>query len=505
MSDWPLLSITIFLPLAGAVFLLILPGGQTNPANTKRAALWVSLITFLLALNLWAGFDANSSEQFQFVEQHEWLPGLPIKWHIGIDGIALFLILLTSLLVPLCIIASWNTITERVHEYMIAFLVLETMMIGVFSALDLVVFYIFFEAVLIPMFLIIGIWGGKRRIYAAFKFFLYTLLGSILMLLAIIVVWRVSGTTALPELYSYEFSSRLQFWLWLAFFASFAVKIPMWPVHTWLPDAHVEAPTAGSVILAGVLLKLGAYGLVRISLPVLPDASLALAPFVFALSGIAVVYASLVALVQKDMKKLVAYSSIAHMGFVTAGLLAATLESMTGAIIQMLSHGIISAALFLIVGVVYDRMQTRNIADYGGVSTSMPFYALVFLIFTLGSVALPGTSGFVGEFLVLAGLWQVSVAATLPVIAGMVLGAVYMLHLYRRVVLGAPGNDYIAKLHDLGLREILMFLPLIGLVFWIGIYPKPFILPIEKSLLPITERLDAAGLRRYSSLAETLP
>ena len=408
MSDFPILSLVTFLPLVGALFILLIRGDEAVVArNARMTALWTSSITFFLSLMLWTGFDRKSAA-FQFVEKNPWIESFGINYHMGVDGISVLFVLLSTLLTPICILASWDAIKVRVREYMIAFLVLETLMVGMFCALDFVLFYIFFEGVLIPMFLIIGVWGGQRRVYAAFKFFLYTLTGSVLMLLAILAIYLQAGTTDVPTLLKYALPGDIQYWLWLAFFASFAVKVPMWPVHTWLPDAHVEAPTAGSVILAGVLLKMGAYGFLRFSVPMLPVATDFFTPMVFTLSIIAVIYTSLVALVQLDMKKLIAYSSVAHMGFVTLGIFTLNQQGVTGAIFQMLSHGIVSAALFLCVGVIYDRMHTREIARYGGLAERMPVYAFFFMVFMLASVGLPGTSGFVGEILILVGLFQVS-------------------------------------------------------------------------------------------------
>src|SRR5687767_3990542 len=386
MTSWPILSLVTFLPLVGAFFCLIVNGPkEAVERNCRSIALVTSGVTFLISLLLWARFDATKAG-FQFEEKTAWVPALNIGYHMGIDGISLFFVLLSTLLTPICILASWEAIQTRVKEYMVAFLVLETFMVGMFCALDLALFYVFFEGVLIPMFLIIGVWGGKRRVYAAFKFFLYTLLGSVLMLLAIIALYWQLGTTDLPTAFEkLQLSFEWQFWLWLAFFASFAVKVPMWPVHTWLPDAHVEAPTAGSVILAGVLLKMGGYGFLRLSIPLLPEATQYFAPLIFGLSIVAVIYTSLVALVQEDMKKLIAYSSVAHMGFVTAGTFALNRQGVEGAMIQMLSHGIVSGALFLCVGVVYDRLHSRDIAAYGGLVHRMPRYAFTFLFFTLAS------------------------------------------------------------------------------------------------------------------------
>ena len=452
--SWPILSVTTFLPLVGALFIMMLRSdGEAEKRNARWIALWTTLITFAISLIMIYRFDPSSPE-FQFVERRPWLAGT-ITYHMGVDGISLPFVVLTTALMPVCIIASWLPIQQRVKEYMIAFLVLETLMIGTFAALDLVVFYLFFEGGLIPMFLIIGVWGGPRRVYASFKFFLYTLLGSVLMLLAIMAMYWDAGTTEIPALLRHGFPRGLQTWAWLAFFASFAVKLPMWPVHTWLPDAHVEAPTAGSVILAAILLKMGGYGFLRFSLPMFPAASHDLAPLVFALSVVAVIYTSLVALVQEDMKKLIAYSSVAHMGFVTMGIFAATAQGVAGGIFQMISHGIVSAALFLCVGVVYDRMHTREIAAYGGLVNRMPLYAAAFLVFTLANVGLPGTSGFVGEFLALIGTFRVNTwVATLATI-GTILSAAYALWLYRKVVLGALTKPSLALIKDLNYREMI--------------------------------------------------
>jgi NADH-quinone oxidoreductase subunit M len=420
------------------------------------------------------------------------MPGLNITYHLGVDGISLPFVLLSTLLTPICVVASWTSITERVKEYMVAFLVMESMMIGMFCALDLILFYVFFEATLIPMFLIIGVWGGPRRVYAAFKFFLYTLAGSVLMLLAMLTMYIVAGTTDIPTLLTYEFSPRLQIWLWLAFLASFAVKVPMWPVHTWLPDAHVEAPTAGSVILAAVLLKFGGYGFLRFSLPMFPEASIQLAPLIFGLSVVAIVYTSLVALAQEDMKKLIAYSSVAHMGFVTIGAFTMTVQGVEGAIFQMISHGVVSAALFLIVGVVYDRMHSREIATYGGLVHRMPIYAAVFMLFMLASVGLPGTSGFVGEFLVLVGAFSVNSWLAALAALGIILGAAYMLYLYRRVIFGALTKESLKRITDLTPREVAVFAPLVVLVLWMGIYPSTFLDMMHVSVDNLVNRLEMA-------------
>ncbi|MEQ9326490.1 MAG: NADH-quinone oxidoreductase subunit M [Rhodospirillales bacterium] len=494
-----LLSLVTFLPLFGAVLILVLARGEAAVAsrNARWMAIWTSLITFVLSLFIWGGFD-NEQAGFQFVEKVEWLPSIGISYHMGVDGISMWFVLLSTFLTPLCILSSWEAIQVRVKEYMISFLILETMMVGMFCALDFIGFYMFFEAVLIPMFLIIGVWGGKRRVYAAFKFFLYTLLGSVLMLLAIIAIYFQTGTTDIAVLVQgADIPVDWQYWLWLAFFASFAVKVPMWPVHTWLPDAHVEAPTAGSVILAGVLLKMGAYGFIRFSLPILPEASEFFTPLMYFLSVVAVVYTSLVALAQEDMKKLIAYSSVAHMGFVTIGIFSATTQGMEGALIQMLAHGLVSGALFLCVGVIYDRMHTREISRYGGLVHRMPAYALVFLVFTLASVGLPGTAGFVGEFLILLGVFQVNSTVALFAALGVILGAAYMLFLYRRVVFGKLTRDDLKSILDLSPREIAIFVPLIILTIWMGVYPSTFLDPMHASvdnlLNNYTAALDAAA------------
>ena len=478
-----ILSIITFLPLIAAGILALFLRGDDEAAQLN--AMWLALIattvTFLISLFLIAQFDPADTG-FQFVEEREWLIGL--KYKLGVDGISILFVMLTTFLMPLTILACWG-VTHRVKDYMIAFLVLETLMLGVFVALDLILFYLFFEGGLIPMFLIIGIWGGKDRIYAAFKFFLYTFLGSVLMLVALIAMYVDAGTTDIPTLLSHNFGSEtisvlgiqviggMQTLLWLAFFASFAVKMPMWPVHTWLPDAHVQAPTAGSVVLAAILLKMGGYGFLRFSLPMFPIASDLLANFVLWLSAIAIVYTSLVALAQEDMKKLIAYSSVAHMGYVTAGIFALTAQGVEGAIFQMISHGVVSAALFLIVGVVYDRLHTREISRYGGLAENMPTYALVFMVFMLASAGLPGTSGFIGEFLVIVGAFQVNTWLALLMASGMVLGAAYMLVLYRRVIFGKLSKDDLLAMKDMNLREKLVFAPLLVLTLWMGIYPMP--------------------------------
>ncbi|MCB9991409.1 MAG: NADH-quinone oxidoreductase subunit M [Rhodospirillales bacterium] len=471
MVDFPILSLMTALPLIGALFIFFIRGdAETVDRNAKFTAFYCSTFTFALALFMLGRFDGTTAD-FQFVEKADWFPSLGISYHMGVDGISVFFVALSAFLTPLCILASWTSIKKRVKEYMIAFLVLETMMIGTFCALDAVLFYVFFEGVLIPMFLIIGVWGGPRRVYSAFKFFLYTLLGSVLMLLALLTMYFQVGTTDIPTLMENPVARDLQMWLWVAFFASFAVKMPMWPVHTWLPDAHVEAPTAGSVILAGVLLKMGGYGFLRFSLPMFPEASAYYADFVYWLSVIAIIYTSLVALVQEDMKKLIAYSSVAHMGFVTLGIFTATSQGIEGGIFQMISHGVISGALFLIVGVVYDRLHTREIARYGGIVKNMPKYATIFMIFMLGSVGLPGTSGFVGEFLTLLGAFRVDTTVALFATTGVVLGAAYMLVLYKRVVFGEAVNKDAAAMKDLDQREVFIFVPLVLLVIWLGVAP----------------------------------
>ena len=474
-GDWPILSLVTFLPIVGCFFILLTRGDETTVArNSRYIALWTSVPTFLISLLIWVKFDPSTAN-FQMTESVEWIEGTNIGYRMGVDGISIFFVLLSTLLTPICILASWEAIENRVREYMIAFLILETMMVGMFCALDILVFYIFFEGVLIPMFIIIGVWGGARRVYASFKFFLYTLLGSVLMLVAILVMYFMAGTTDVVVLSKFTFPSNFQTWLWLAFFASFAVKVPMWPVHTWLPDAHVEAPTAGSVILAGVLLKMGGYGFLRFSIPMFPEASEFFSPLVFLLSVIAIIYTSLVALAQDDLKKLIAYSSVAHMGFVTIGIFTLNSQGLEGAIFQMLSHGIVSGALFLCVGVIYDRMHTREIAAYGGLVNRMPKYALVFMVFTMASVGLPATSGFVGEFLVLLGAFYYNTWLAVFATTGVVLGAAYMLYVYRRIIFGKLDKENLMSIKDLSYREIIVFAPLILLVFWMGVYPSPFL------------------------------
>jgi NADH-quinone oxidoreductase subunit M len=468
-----ILSAVTFLPLLGVAAILALrffapEGDPRAPVAARWIALGITVLTLALAVVLVAGFD-QANPGFQFVEDMPWFAGL--HYRMGVDGISVLFVLLTAFLMPICILASWTSITNRVLEYMIAFLVLETLVIGVFCAMDLILFYLFFEGQLIPMFLIIGIWGGQRRVYAAFKFFLYTLLGSVLMLAAILFMISVAGTSSIPDLMHYKFAPGAQTWMWLAFFASFAVKMPMWPVHTWLPDAHVEAPTAGSVILAGILLKMGGYGFLRFSLPMFPTASVQFTPLIFTLSVIAIVYTSLVAFRQTDIKKLIAYSSVAHMGFVTMGIFSGNIQGEQGAIFQMLSHGVISGALFLCVGVVYDRMHTREIAFYGGLVNRMPWYAAVFMLFAMGNVGLPGTSGFVGEILTMTGTYSASTWTVIIAATGVILSAVYMLTVYRRVIFGEITNNALAAISDLNMREIVIFAPLIVGTLVLGLAP----------------------------------
>ncbi|MGD9837356.1 MAG: NADH-quinone oxidoreductase subunit M [Afipia sp.] len=472
VMTWPILSVVTFLPVVGAI-LIYLSRGDDEAArrNSRWIALWTTIVTFAVSVILVLRFDP-AQPGFQFVEKTTWLAN-GIGYHMGVDGISLPFVILTTALMPFCILASWKSVTLRVREYMMAFLFLETLMVGTFSALDLVLFYLFFEGGLIPMFLIIGVWGGPRRVYASFKFFLYTLLGSVLMLLAIMALYLNAGTTDIPTLMTTAVPRNLQTWAWLAFFASFAVKMPMWPVHTWLPDAHVEAPTAGSVVLAAILLKMGGYGFLRFSLPMFPLASHDFAPLVWTLSAIAIVYTSLVALMQEDIKKLIAYSSVAHMGFVTMGIFAGTTQGIAGGVFQMISHGIVSGALFLCVGVVYDRLHTREIAAYGGLVNRMPLYAFVFLVFTMANVGLPGTSGFVGEFLTLLGTFKVSIPTAFFATLGVILSAGYALWLYRKVVFGVLDKPSLASIKDLTLREGIILAPLVILTILFGVYPKP--------------------------------
>ena len=487
-TGFGLLSLITFFPLVGALAIALL--NKEAKGNARWIALYTTLFTLGAAVYLWGQFDAGNAG-FQFVEEMDWLGG-SIRYKMGVDGISMLFVVLTAFLMPLCILASWEAIEERVKEYMIAFLVLETLMLGVFCALDLILFYLFFEGGLIPMFLIIGVWGGARRVYASFKFFLYTLLGSVLMLLAMIAMYWHAETTDIPTLLTYKFPTDMQWWLWLAFFASFAVKLPMWPVHTWLPDAHVEAPTAGSVILAGILLKMGGYGFLRFSLAMFPLASQDFAPFVFALSVVAIVYTSLVALVQDDLKKLIAYSSVAHMGFVTMGIFSFTVQGVDGAIFQMLSHGLVSAALFLCVGVVYDRMHTREIVAYGGLVNRMPLYAATFMVFTLANVGLPGTSGFIGEFLTLVGAFRANTWVAFLATSGIILSAAYALYLYRRMIYGPLEKPSLRGITDMNYRELLVFAPLLLLVLFFGFYPAPLLDVTAVSVKKLVSGYEAA-------------
>jgi NADH-quinone oxidoreductase subunit M len=498
VSGAPLLTLITFGPLVGALMIMLFARGDEKASNARWVALWASSFVFLVSLLVWAQFDPTNPG-FQMKETYEWFPEFNIAFRLGVDGISIYFILLSTFLTPICILASWTSVDKRVSEYMAAFLALETFMVGMFCALDMIAFYVFFEGVLIPMFLIIGVWGGARRIYASFKFFLYTLLGSVLMLVAIIAMIVQVGGSSIEEAMLFDFDPELQIWLWLAFFASFSVKMPMWPVHTWLPDAHVEAPTAGSVILAGVLLKMGGYGFLRFSLPMFPDASAYFSDMVYALSIVAIVYTSLVALAQEDMKKLIAYSSVAHMGYVTLGIFTGNAQGVEGAVFQMLSHGIVSAALFLCVGVVYDRMHTREISRYGGLVHRMPKYAAVMMIFTMASVGLPGTSGFIGEFLVLAGAFLANTWVAFLAASGLILGAAYMLMLYRRVIFGKLEHDDLKSISDLTWREAAIFTPLVILVLWMGIYPASFLDGIQP---PVAEVLSRAPATTASSLQD---
>ncbi len=481
MFGFGILSGVTFLPLVGVAFLLTQKGDdEASLRNIRWATLATTLATFALSLFIWSGFDQTSAA-FQFVEEKSWL-GSGLVYKMGVDGFSMPFVLLTTFLMPFAILASWDSIQKRVKAYMIAFLVLETLMVGVFCALDIVLFYLFFEGGLIPMFLIIGIWGGKRRVYASFKFFLYTLVGSLLMLIAILAMYGKAGTTDITVLLKTDFPKDMQTWLWLAFFASFAVKMPMWPVHTWLPDAHVEAPTAGSVILAAILLKMGGYGFIRFSLPMFPDASTHFAPLIYALSVIAIVYTSLVALVQEDIKKLIAYSSVAHMGYVTMGLFTLNAQGMQGAIFQMISHGFVSGALFLCVGVIYDRMHTREIAAYGGLVNRMPIYAFVFMLFTMANVGLPGTTGFIGEFLSLAGTFQANSWVALIATSGVIFSAAYALYLYRRVIFGVLDKASLMNIADLTPREIAIFAPLVLITIYYGVQPQAILNATQASV-----------------------
>ena len=479
--NFPILSAIIFIPLIGAFFILLTKGDIKNiEKNSKYIAIFCSLVNFFLSIFLWYLFDPTTSE-FQFVEKRVWIKNF-INFQIGVDGISILFVVLTAFITPICILSAVNSIKFKIKDFLIALLLMETLMIGVFCSLDLIIFYLFFEAGLIPMFLIIGIWGGSRRVYSAFKFFLFTLLGSVLMLIAIIAIYWISGTTDLIQLLNFRIDEKYQYLLWLAFFSSFAVKMPMWPFHTWLPDAHVEAPTAGSVILAAILLKMAGYGFIRFSLGLFPIATDYFSSFIFFLSVIAIIYTSLVALAQEDMKKLIAYSSVAHMGFVTIGIFSLNQQGLEGSIIQMISHGLISAGLFLCVGVVYDRFNSRMISSYGGLVNIMPKYAFLFMIFTLGGLGLPGTSGFVGEFLILVGSFQINYIVAMLATTGVILSAAYMLWLYRRVVFGKIINSELKKMKDLNISELYILYPLALLIILFGFYPEPFFNSIEVSI-----------------------
>ncbi len=491
-DTWPILATLLVVPLAGALFVLIATGdSEASKRSAKLAAVWTTVFNFILSMVLLVEMYDPAQAGFQWVEEYPWL-GEGFVFRLGVDGISMPFVILTTALMPIAIFAGWDAIQTRVKEYLAAFLILETLMIGVFVSLDLVLFYLFFEGVLIPMYLIIAVWGGPRSIYASYKFFLYTFLGSVLMLVAMIAMYVTAETADVRELMAFDFSPEMQTWLWLAFFASFAVKLPMWPVHTWLPDAHVEAPTAGSVILAAILLKMGGYGFLRFSLPMFPDASLYFAPFVFALSVIAIIYTSFVALRQEDIKKMIAYSSVAHMGFVTLGIFSLNEQGIHGAMIQMISHGIISAALFLCVGVIYDRAHTREIAQYGGLVNRMPVYAGIMMVFTMANVALPGTSGFVGEFLALAGVFQVNTTVAFIACFGVILSAAYMLWLYRRVVFGTLSNPKLETITDVNSREVLILAPLVALTILFGVYPLPLFEVMDASVAALVESVETS-------------
>ena len=485
MINFPILSSLILLPLIGALFIFFVKSNSEKYQSNKYVGLFISVANLLLSLYLWYIFDKNVSE-FQFVENREWIPGL-VNYKVGVDGISILFIILTTFITPLCIISVNSTIKNRLKEFLISILVMESLMIGVFCSLDLIVFYLFFEGGLIPMFLIIGIWGGERRVYSAFKFFLYTLLGSVLMLIAIISIYWITNTTDVEKLYEIGLEVKYQNLLWLAFFSSFAVKTPMWPVHTWLPDAHVEAPTAGSVLLAAILLKMAGYGFIRFSLGLFPSASEYFVPLVYALSLIAIIYTSLVALMQEDMKKLIAYSSVAHMGFVTLGIFTMTQQGIEGSIFQMISHGLISAALFLCVGVIYDRMHTRQIGNYGGIVSVMPKYSVLLMIFTLGAIGLPGTSGFIGEFLILLATFKKNILVATIASLGIILAAAYMLWLYKRVIFGEILNDNLKKMIDLNKSEIIILCSLAIPTIFFGFYPDPLISTTKVSISNLLE------------------
>ena len=494
--NFPILSSLILLPTIGAIFILFAKSSNDKYQSIKYVSLFISLANFLLSLYLWHIFDKTSVD-FQFLENREWLAGF-VNYKVGVDGISILFIILTAFITPICIISVNATIKYKLKDFLIAILIMETFMLGVFCSLDLVVFYLFFEAGLIPMFLIIGIWGGQRRVYSAFKFFLYTLLGSVLMLIAIISIYWVAGTTDVEKLFEIGIDAKYQNLLWLAFFSSFAVKTPMWPVHTWLPDAHVEAPTAGSVLLAAILLKMAGYGFIRFSLGLFPIASEYFVPLIYTLSLIAIVYTSLVALMQEDMKKLIAYSSVAHMGFVTLGIFTMTEQGIEGSIFQMISHGLVSAALFLCVGVVYERHHTRLISKYGGLVSIMPRYAIVFMVFTLAAIGLPGTSGFVGEFLVLMGTFKKNFLVATIASLGVILGAAYMLWLYKRIIFGEIVNEDLKSMLDLKRFEILILFSLVIPIIFFGFYPEPLMNSIETSVENV---LDMYNLNITNNLA----
>ena len=494
--NFPILSSLILLPSIGALFIFFSKSSNEKYQSSKYIALFISIANFLLSLYLWSVFDKSAAE-FQYVENREWLSGY-VNYKVGVDGISILFILLTTFITPICIISVNATIKHRLKDFLVAILIMETLMIGVFCSLDLVIFYLFFEAGLIPMFLIIGIWGGERRVYSAFKFFLYTLLGSVLMLIAIISIYWITGTTDVEKLYELGIGEQYQNLLWLAFFSSFAVKTPMWPVHTWLPDAHVEAPTAGSVLLAAILLKMAGYGFIRFSVGLFPVASEYFTPLVFALSLVAIVYTSLVALMQEDMKKLIAYSSVAHMGFVTLGIFTMTQQGIEGSIFQMISHGLVSAALFLCVGVVYERMHTRLISKYGGLVNIMPRYAIVFMVFTLGALGLPGTSGFIGEFLILMGAFKKNFLVATIASLGVILGAAYMLWLYKRIIFGEIINSEVRNMIDLKKFEIVILFLLVAPIIFFGFYPEPLINSVETS---VSSLLELYNLNINNSLA----
>ncbi|MFM2043699.1 MAG: hypothetical protein RLY86_2275 [Pseudomonadota bacterium] len=503
MADVPILTLTTFLPLVGALFILLIRGEAEMVARNARAvALWTSLITFVLSLFILFEFDP-ANPGFQLVEQVEWLPAFNISYLKGVDGISIWFVLASTFLTPICVLASWDSVQTRVKEFMIALLVLETMMVGMFTALDFVLFYLFFEGVLLPMFLLIGVWGGPNRVYAAYKFFLYTFIGSVLMLLAILAMYLTVGTMDMRVMIEHPFAREMQLWLWVAFFIAFAVKTPIWPLHTWLPFAHVEAPTAGSVMLAGVMLKMGGYGLIRANVQMLPEATFVFTDFVFVLSVVAIIYTSLVALAQTDMKKMIAYSSVAHMGYVTMGIFTMNQQGLDGAIFQMLSHTIVSAALFLCIGVAYNRLHTREIAAYGGMVHNMPRYAVVFAVFMLATVGLPGTSGFVGEFLTMLGAFMVNTWVAFFAASGLVLGAAYMLLLYRKLFFGKLEKPEVKAMRDLDWREMTVFAPLIAIVLIMGVFPASFKSVYEASVTQIIAEHEAS--LRAAGLIETVP